>query len=155
MILRFPYLDERLRGPAPPSLPAGSLVRHRPLAPVTIRGPCGQWSFTRAVLDPGSDDTIFPLSSVHWIGASLHPDTGHRIRWRGPLHPLRFADIELELDDGSCTCRWQAVVAFSPAPMTYPLLGLAGCLEFFDAQFRGADRLAELETNRLFPGTTS
>jgi hypothetical protein len=39
--------------------------------------------------------------------------------------------------------------------MTYPFLGLAGCLEFFDARFRGADRLAELETNRLFPGNTS
>ena len=35
--------------------------------------------------------------------------------------------------------------------MTYPLQGLAGCLEFLDARFRGADRLAELETNRLFP----
>jgi hypothetical protein len=32
---------------------------------------------------------------------------------------------------------------------------LAGCLEFFDARFRGADRLAELETNRLFQGSTS
>jgi hypothetical protein len=39
--------------------------------------------------------------------------------------------------------------------MTYPLLGLAGCLEFLDARFRSADRLAELETNRLFPGSTS
>ena len=155
MTLRFPYLDETLRGPAPPSLPAGSLVRWRPLVPVAIHGPRGRWLFTRAVLDTGSDDTIFPLSSIHWIGAALRPDSGHRIRWRGQLHPLRFADIELELDDGSGKCRWPAIVAFSPAPMTYPLLGLAGCLEFFDARFHSADRLAELETNRVYPGSTS
>ncbi|HTU91552.1 MAG TPA: hypothetical protein VMF69_15825 [Gemmataceae bacterium] len=98
--------------------------------------------------------TQCPILS-YWIGTTLRPDTGHRIRWRGQFHPLRFADTELELDDGSGKCRWPAIVAFSPAPMTYPLLGLAGCLEFFDARFRSADRLAELEKNRVYPGSTS
>jgi len=45
------------------------------------------------------------------------------------------------------------VIGFSPAPIRYPILGLAGCLQYFDARFRGEDRIIELEINRLFPGT--
>jgi hypothetical protein len=39
VMLRFPYQDEALTGPPPPSLPAGAVVRWRPLVPVTILGP--------------------------------------------------------------------------------------------------------------------
>ena len=75
-MLHFPYLDEPLRGPRPPSLAAGSLVRSRPLVPVTLHGPAGHWFFTRTVLDSGADDTIFPFTAVHWIGASLRTGSG-------------------------------------------------------------------------------
>ena len=155
MILRFPYVSEPLTGPAPPSLAPGSLFRYRPFAPVTLFGASGQWNFTQAVLDPGSDDIVFPMSTVHWIGTPLLPDSGRRVRWRGTLHPLRFAAIELELDDGTGFCRWPTVAAFSPAPLKYPLLGLAGCLEYFDSTFRGANQLVELTPNPRFPGITS
>ena len=40
-MLRFPYQDELLTGPPPPSLPPGATVRWRPLVPVTIIGPTG------------------------------------------------------------------------------------------------------------------
>jgi len=121
---------------------------------VTILSPTGQVrQFGRAVLDPAADDTVFPLDTAGRIGAHLRPDTGHRIRWRGQIHPLRFGAVELELDDGTAVWRWPAVVGFSPAPLRYPILGQAGCLQFFDAWFRGLDRIAELETNRSYPGT--
>jgi hypothetical protein len=153
-MLRFPYLDEPLTGPPPPSLPAGAAVRWRPLVPVSIIGPSGLiWDFGRAVVDPASDDTVFPLDTAARIGASLLPDTGHRIRWRGQLHPLRFADVELLLTDNIGTWRWSAVVAFSPAPLRYPILGQSGCLQYINARFLGADLIVELETNPSFAGT--
>jgi hypothetical protein len=155
-MLHFPYQDELLTGPAPPSLPVGATVRWRPLVPVEIFGPTGlSQTFARAVVDPGADDTVCPLDVARKIGAILRPDTGHRVRWRGQLHPLRFGDVELVLDDGTGSWRWPAVVAFSPAPMPYPLLGTAGCLQFIDACFRGADLIVELETNHTFPGTVT
>ena len=49
--------------------------------------------------------------------------------------------------------RWPAVIAFSQAPLRYPILGLSGCLQYFDARYRGEDRIVQLETNRAYPGT--
>ena len=155
-MLRFPYLDEPLLGPAPPSMPAGAIVRRRPLVPVTIIGLQGlQRSFGRAVADPAADDTVFPLDTARRIGAGLRADSGHRVRWRGQLYPLRFGDVELLLSDNAFAWRWPAVVAFSPAPIRYPILGQGGCLQFMDAYFLGADLVVELETNPSYPGTTT
>ncbi len=152
-MLSFPYQEELLTGPAPPSLPVGATGRWRPLVPVVIFGPTGlSERFGRAVVDTGADDTVFPLDAARRIGAVLRPDTGHRVRWRGQLHPLRFGDVALVLDDGTGTWRWPAVVGFSPAAIRYPILGTAGCPQFMDARFRGADRMVELETNPTFPG---
>jgi hypothetical protein len=121
---------------------------------VTIIGPQGlHRDFGRAVLDPAADDTVFPLDTAQRIGARLRADTGHRVRWRGQLHPLRFGDVDLLLTDNSSAWHWPAVVGFSPAPLRYPILGQAGCLQFIDALFRGADLLVELEINRAYPGT--
>ena len=87
-MLHFPYQDEPLTGPAPPSLPVAAAVRWRPLIPVTIVGPGGlQRDFGRAVLDPAADDTVFPLDTAWRIAARLRGDTGHRVRWRGQLPP--------------------------------------------------------------------
>jgi len=152
-VLQFPYLDEPLSGSPPPTLPAATLVRYRPLIPITLVGPSGQRTFSRAVVDSGGDDTIFPIDVLRSIGATPRPDTGHRVRFRGSLHPLRFAAVELIIADDSSSCRWTAVVAFSPAPLSYPILGNGGCLEFFDVRLLGADLMIELETNWKFVGT--
>ena len=78
------------------------------------------------------------------------------VRWRGQAHPLRFGDVELELcDDNAEVWRWAAVVGFSPALIRYPILGTGGCLQFFDALFRGEDKIVEIETNRSYQGTKS
>jgi hypothetical protein len=152
-MLQFPYQAEILGGPAPPSLPVGTLVRYRPLVPIVIVGPTGLMrQFPRAVVDPAADDTVFPLDTAARIGARLRPDSGHRVRWRGQLHPLRFGDVELILADAVSTWRWPAVVGFSPAPLRYPILGQAGTLQFFDVRFLGVQLRVELETNSSYPG---
>jgi hypothetical protein len=137
-----------------PSLPAGTTVHWGPLLPVAVLGPTGLIRrFGRALLDCGADDTIFPLDTVLRIQVPLLPDLGHRIRWRGQSHPLRFGPVDLELTDGHSTWRWSVVAGFSLAPIAYPILGINGCLQFVDARLLGADLVVELETNRLYTGT--
>ncbi len=154
--MRFPYQEEILTGPAPPSLPAGAISRWRPLIPVQIIGAVGvSRHYPRAVVDPASDDTVFPMDTARRIGARLRPDTGHRIRWRGQVHTLRFGDVELVLTDGTTVWRWSALVGFSPASLRYPILGNAGCLQYFDALFRGADLTIELNFNRSYAGVVA
>lgn len=155
-MLRFPFLEEPLLGKAPPSLPARTASRWRPLLPVRIIGPSGQSRlFLRALLDPGSDDAIFPLDVATMINVSLRSDSKHSIRWRGQRHSLEFGDVALELSDGASTWKWPAVVGFSSAPIRYPLLGLAGCLQFMDARYLGEQRAVEIETNDSYPGSQS
>jgi len=125
-----------------------------PLILVEVAGPAGiSRHDSRAVADPAADDTVFTLDTARRIGVVLRPDTGHRVRWRGQSHALRFGDVEPVLSDGVTTWRWPAVVGFSPAPLRYPILGTAGCLQFIEALFRGADQVVELATNRSYPGT--
>ena len=88
-----------MTGLAPPSLRSTATAYWRPFAPVTIADPTGvSRHFKRALIDPGADDTVFPLE------------------------------------------------------IPYRILGNAGCLEFFDVTFRGADRLVELEPNGSYAG---
>jgi hypothetical protein len=123
------------------------------LVPVTIFSPSGQSRrFRRALVDPGSDDTIFPIDVATLLGVVLRPDTGHRIRWRGQLHPLRFGDVVLEISDATSTLRWPTVVAFTAAQIRYPLLENAGCLEQLNVSFLGVDRIVEIDTNAAYKG---
>jgi hypothetical protein len=155
VILRFPYLEESFQGSAPPSLPSSAHGRWRPLIPITVYGPAGaSLSFGRTLLDTGADDTIFPLDVATQLAILLLPSSAHAMRWRGQRYPLRFGAMELALvDDVGTTVRWTATVAFSAAAMRYPLLGVAGCLQYFDAKFLGKDRVIELEPNDLLPAT--
>lgn len=155
-MLSFRYLDEPLTSTAPPSLAAGSQERWRPLVPARIIGPTGRSRrFLRTLVDPGADDTVFPLDIASLLDVALLPDTGHRILWRGQRYPLRYGEVEFELADGVETVRWGAVVAFTPANVRYPLFGNAGSLEFFDVTFRGEQRVIELNTNSAFAGTVT
>ncbi len=153
MILRFPYQEELLAGPPPPSLPPTAQGRWQPLVPVTVYGPGGHWqSFGRAFLNSGADNTIFPLDVATQLGGSLLPATGHGMRWRGQRQLLRFGMVELELvDDVGAMGRWPATIAFTAASIRYPLLGIAGCLEYLDVKFLGKERMIELEPNDLLP----
>lgn len=66
---------------------------------------------------------------------------------------MQLGTIELELTDGSAGYQWQANVGFSSAPIKYALLGIRGCLQFFDATFYGKELAVEITINRSFQGT--
>jgi hypothetical protein len=152
-MLQFPYMPRAIKPPLPPNHPPGTIYRYRPIIPVTLIGPGNHRHQTHAVLDTGSDDCLFPTGFLARIGGSALPETGHRVTWRGSSYPLRYANISLMLADDASTCMWPSIAAFTPAPIKYPLLGIAGCLQYFDVSFRGADRVVELEANWTYPGT--
>jgi hypothetical protein len=104
------------------------------------------------LLDSGADDTIFPLDVAAPLGVSLLPVTGHAMRWRGQQQPLRYGNVVLELADAAGNLlRWPAVIAFTPVNIRYPLLGIAGSLEYLDVRFLGKLCEVELEPNDAFP----
>jgi predicted aspartyl protease len=136
-----------------PSL-GGSLVRPRPMMPVVFAH--GGGSVTRtSVLDTGADDTVVP----DWIAAAIGLDlTGVEDRpiglaGRAPMR-CRYASVTIQISDGATeTYLWSAVVGFVDATaLPRPLLGYAGFLQYFDAEFRGADTEVTLLPNRTFLG---
>jgi hypothetical protein len=153
--LIFSFQDEPLLGPPPPSLPATARTRSRPLVPISVIAPNGrEFRFVKAVMDLGADDTVFPISVARGLGLPLSTPTGHGMKWRGQHYPLRFADIELELADGTGSgLRWSATVAFTSAAIRYPLLGVCGVWEFLIVRVSGASRLIEVDADSSFPGT--
>jgi hypothetical protein len=157
--LRFPFQPVPFPGPAPPTLPPGTSIRWRPLIPVTIRAPeTGRdHEYGLALLDTGSQDTIFPIDIALSLGVRLLPlsAVGHQVRWRGTAYPLRFGAVQLELSDGTEKWTWPTMLAFTRATMPYPMLGQAGFLEFMNATFHGEDHFVTLDPTPSFPGTVS
>jgi predicted aspartyl protease len=126
-------------------------VRWRPLVPITIFNPGGTKYryFTKALVDTGADETVFPEDLIQILGLTPLASSG-RIVWRGRTHPIRFAETLISISDGTTDCRWRPVIGFSSARIGYPILGQNGGLEFFDAKFNGNQRNVDIETNSAF-----
>jgi len=64
----------------------------------------------------------------------------------------RYADVLLRISDGIETLEWPATVAFVAARLHYALLGQAGFLQFFSADFDGDAGFVTLTPKPSFPG---
>jgi hypothetical protein len=107
-----------------------------------------------AHVDPGSDDTIFSEALAAQIGLDLtNAPQGSGSVVGGQKIVLRYAEVTLRITDGQEEREWPARVGFTPVRLSYPLLGFAGFLQFFDALFRGGYEDFELTVNSLYPGT--
>lgn len=150
MSMRFPY---RL---APKNQPVVSLdgrfARPRPLIDIAVLGPSG--SVVRpALLDTGSDDTVFSERTAAMIGVDLaNAPTGPGIGFGSAVLSVRYSRVTLRIAAQSERREWTAWVGFTASPMPYPVLGFAGFLQFFDAHFRGGLEEVELAANALYPG---
>ena len=134
-----------------PSL-GGGVIRHRPILPVLITGPL-TFALRDGLLDSGADDTVFPDRVAKQIGVDLGKAIPHPVSLAGRgILLCRFAPARLRITDGRQeTYEWQAVIGFAPIALRYALLGHAGFLQYFDAEFRGADREVVLTPNPALP----
>ncbi|MFO0929195.1 MAG: aspartyl protease family protein [Gemmataceae bacterium] len=150
MGLVFPYRPGR--SPRPVISLGGRTVRPRPLVDVTLLGPSGS-KVVMALLDTGADDSVFPERVAMSIGIDPSTVPHHTMAGVGsPPQVIAYAPVTLRLTDGNEFREWPAIVGFTAARMTHPLLGFAGCLQFFDALFCGEREEVELAVNNLYPG---
>jgi predicted aspartyl protease len=108
------------------------------------------------LLDTGSDETVFEEGLAAALGIDLSQAEERQVGLVGRTKPAccRYARVELQITDGRQEVfRWPAVVGFVATALRYSLLGHAGFLQFFDAEFRGAAQEVVLTPNASFPGT--
>jgi hypothetical protein len=150
--VRVPYLSRQATSPLP-SL-GGGLVRPRPILAVHLKGPRRAW-FLDGLLDTGADDTVFEEAVASLVGVDLSQAEDRLLGGVGHIQPVRcrYATVQLRITDGQQeTYEWSAVVGFVPLRLRHALLGYAGFLQHFDAEFRGSDRVVILRPNSSFPG---
>jgi hypothetical protein len=107
-----------------------------------------------ALVDTAADDTVFPQKIAAAIGVDLtHVPEGEGEGVGKKKVRLPYAEITLRLTDGTEFREWRGWVGFTAAQLTLPLLGYAGCLEYFTAVFQGDREELELTVNSTYPGT--
>lgn len=150
MSLLFPYRLVPI--PQPAVALGGRPVRPRPLVRVTLSGPSGA-VIRLAALDTAADDTIFEEQEAVRLGLDLSAAPTNLMAGVGLIpYTVRYAQVTLRLTDGVEQREWPAWVGFTSARRNQPLLGFAGCLQFFSANFHGDREVVELTTNTLYPG---
>jgi hypothetical protein len=150
MLLQFPL--KLLPTKKPVVSLNGRMVRPRAYVTAGLIGRAGA-SIEVAHLDPGSDDCVFPASLATKIGIDLsNAPIGEAVGIGTSPVTLRFARASLRLFSGADCCEWPAWIAFADASINRPLLGFAGCLEFFTTTYYGDRELVEMCPNDRFPG---
>jgi hypothetical protein len=151
MSLHFPYYRFQLGSPIWPL--GGLTYRPQPLAHVTLLGPQGT-RVRRAVLDTAADDTVFAAADAAAVGIDLTNAPVGQAQGVGRVPALLlYAQVTLRMTDGVVFREWPARVGFTAVPLIRPLLGYAGCLQFFAALFLGDQEEVELTVNSRYPGT--
>jgi hypothetical protein len=149
--LKFPYLAVTTKRPIP-SL-GGRQIRHRPVVAVMLAGTATP-QLRDGLLDSGADDTVFSEAVAAALGVDLSHGEQRSISLAGRPQPLicRYAALHLRISDGIETFEWPATIGFIAARLHYALLGQAGFLQFFSADFDGEAHFVTLTANSSFPG---
>jgi hypothetical protein len=152
--MKFPYLPARVSRTR--ATLGGGQVRHRPVVPFRVVGP-GSFLVRDGLLDTGADETVVEDWMAGYLGIDLTQAREEPVNLVGRPGTIacRDATVELLITDVRETYRWSGLVGFVPLKLQYQLLGHAGFLEYFEAEFQGADREVILTANRSFAGTRS
>lgn len=144
--MRFSYQQYDVEPSA--TLPSGRL--YRPEVPLDVFGRSRRRS-TLALLDTGADETVFPASFARRLTIDLDLSEMARAAGGHDLQ-LRTGHVVLSLSDGREQLRWAATVSFLEFELPEDevvLLGHAGFLEFFTAEFDGERREVQLTPNQM------
>jgi len=149
--VKFPYMAIPTRQPVP-SL-GGRLVRHSPVVPVLLGGTATP-QLRDGLLDTGADDTVFSDAVAAALGIDLSHAEQRSIALAGRPQPIvcRYAPVQLRISDGVETFEWPATVGFVAGRLHYALLGQAGFLQYFSAEFDGGNHIVTLTPKPSFPG---
>jgi predicted aspartyl protease len=133
-------------------VPSG--VVHRPEVTIDVIGPRRSETI-QALVDTGSDETVFPASLADAIGVSLdHGSAGQASAVGGHAVQLIPGSVVLQITAGERSLRWQSTVGFLEVDRPedeVALLGYAAFLEFFRATFDSQSHELELTPNDRFP----
>jgi hypothetical protein len=148
--MRFRYLTDKTGHPV--ITLGGRMGRPHPIVPVGLVGPL-RTEGRDAAVDSMADDTVFPMAVAQAVGIDLSQAPAGYARGIGGIRfAVQYAQVNLRLTDGIEFREWPAWVGFTNAKMSRPLLGFAGCLQFFTAVFHGDLEELELKINSLYPG---
>ena len=141
---------------APQPMPSlgGGRRRYRPVITMRVVGPRAQETI-QVIVDSAADDIVVATRVAHHVGVDLSSAvirTSQGVGYSQPT-PLYFAPVILELNDGKESCRWRAVVGFTPVPPRFAMFGVAGGLEYYRATFDIADRELLLDPKPSLPRT--
>ena len=135
-----------------PTVPSG--VLYRPEVTIEVIG-LRRIETIQALVDTGSDETVFPASLARAIGVQLdHAATGQASAVGGHAVQLVPGSVVLQISEGGRVYRWQSTVGFLEVEQPedeVALLGYAGFLEFFRATFDSQIHELELTANDRFP----
>lgn len=102
----------------------------------------------------GSDDTLFPKPLANFLGITVPspPNLGAALPIGGQQIAFPYARMNLRISDGIQAFKWEAWIGLLDVPLVWPILGIAGFLQFFDATFFGENHEVDLLPNATFPG---
>ena len=130
-----------------------AIVRHRPVIAVLVSGASKQRMRDR-LLDTGADDTVFSDTVAKAAGIDLSKAEHRFVALAGRPQALScyYAQVILRISDGIEAYEWPATVGFVAGKLQYSLLGQAGFLQFFSAEFDGEGHVVPLTPKPCFPG---
>ena len=125
-------------------------ILYRPEVAIDVIGPVATETI-QALVDTGSDETVFPVSLANAIGVRLeHSSSGRAAAVGGHAVELIPGNVILQIIHDGEEYRWETKVSFletnSPEEEV-ALLGYAGFLEFFRATFDSEKHELELMAN--------
>lgn len=149
--MKFSYLQYLTQ----PSAMTPTGILHRPKVPLRIVG-ATRILPTWALVDPGSDDTLLPLSVGQLVGAKIDLMQTWQVEGiGGQAVAVTLGEVDFELTDGNQALRWTTKVGLVDFPDPndeVTILGHAGFLDYFRVIFDGHLRTLEIEVTPAFPG---
>jgi hypothetical protein len=117
----------------------------RPIIAITIHGPHGLSLQTDALIDTGSDITLFSSDVAHRLKIDLTGIASLPVMTAvGPVATYQPFDLTLEIRRPPDVLLWTARVGFLPRPMSLAILGTKGFFEFFDLNYSHSHRRVEI-----------
>ena len=148
--MKFPYSTGVVASPTGDDF---FLIR-RPEIPITIFGENGSVTCL-ALVDTGSDNTIFPKSVADYLDIRLEQDLGPSARsYAGHQVQLLSGIAQLQIETEDDRRKWSTPICFfefDDPEEEAVVLGHSGFLEYFTATFDGKACVLSLEPNNELP----